>query len=138
MSGHIIPMSYSYSKFLLYSSFTIGISAAIAYIMNDLYVTAYLIFLFLTSINYWRKPEYGLRRNIDLTAVYLCTCYTVLNMFLLKDEFHRVCLFIVFFCMNLFFLIENILYYFNNRKWIIFHMAMHMYVSIGACLIVFD
>jgi len=138
MAEHIIPMSYSYSKFLLYSSFAIGISSAIAYYMNDLYVTVYLFFLFLTSINYWRKADYGLRRNIDLLAVFMCSYYTILNMFLLKNECHRVCLFFIFFCMNIFFLVENILYYFNKPQWIIFHMAMHMYVSFGACIIIFD
>ena len=135
---HKFPMSYSYSKFLLYSSCIIGISSVIAYIMNDVYVSVYLLILFLTSVNFWRKPEYGLRRNIDLTVVYMYAIYTTLNIFLLKDEFHRVILLIVFLSVIMYNLIEKILYYLDSPKWIIFHMAMHIYVSFGIFFIILD
>jgi hypothetical protein len=138
MTGHNLPMCYSYSKFLLYSSCTIGISAVIAYIMNDLYVTVYLLLLFLTSINYWRKPEYGLRRNIDLTAVSIGGVYALLNIFLLKDEFHRVGLLIILFCTIVFFILEHILSYFDSPKWIVIHMALHIYFVCGTLLVIFD
>ena len=138
MTGHNLPMWYNYSKFLLYSRCTIGISAVIAYIMNDVYVTVYLLLLFLTSINYWRKPEYGLRRNIDLTAVSIGGVYALLNIFLLKDEFHRVGVLILGFCGTLFFLLEYILSYLDSPKWIIFHMTLHIYASAVACLMIFD
>ena len=138
MAGHTFPMSYSYSKFLLYSSFLIGISAFIAYIMNDLYISVYLFLLFLTSINYWRKAEYGLRRNIDLTVVSIGAIYTLLYLFLLKDEFHRVGLLIIFFCCFLFFILEHILCYLGSAKWIVFHMALHIYFVCGSLLVIFD
>jgi hypothetical protein len=138
MAGHTFPMCYSYSKFLLYSSFLLGISAFIAYIMNDIYITSYLLILFLSSINYWRKAEYGLRRNIDLTVVSIGALYTLLKLFLLKSEFHRVGLLIITLCTMLFFISEHILFYLDSPKWIIFHMALHIYVSYGAFLIIFD
>ena len=138
MAGHTFPMCYSYSKFLLYSSCAIGISSVIAYIMNDVYVSVYLFILFLTSINFWRKPEYGLRRNIDLTVVYMYVLYTILNIFLLKNEFHRVFLLAVFLSVNLYNVVEYILYYFGSTKWIIFHMAMHIYVSFCIFLVILD
>jgi hypothetical protein len=138
MTGHNLPMCYSYSKFLLYSSCLIGISSFIAYIMDDLYISVYLFLLFLTSINYWRKPEYGLRRNIDLTAVSIGALYTLLNLFLLKDEFHRVGLLIIFFCCFVFFILENVLSYLDSPKWIIFHMMLHIYFVCGTFLVIFD
>jgi hypothetical protein len=131
-------MSYSYSKFLLYSSCSIGISAVIAYIMNDLYITVYLLLLFLTSINHWRKPEYGLRRNIDLTVVFIGVLYALLNIFLLKDEFHRVGLLIIFFCAIVFYILEHILSYLDSPKWIVIHMALHIYFVCGTFLVIFD
>ena len=133
-----IPMKYEYSKFLFYSSFTIGLSALIAYIMNDLYITSYLILLFLTSINHWRQPEYGLRRNIDLTVVGIGVFYVLLKICLLKDEFHRVGLIILGLCSILMYILEYILQYMNSPKWIICHMTLHMYVSCAACLMIFD
>jgi hypothetical protein len=138
MDGDKISMNYQYSKFLFYSSFSMGVSAFIAYIMNDLYITVYFLLLFLTSINHWRKPEYGLRRNIDLTVVGFGFFYALLKIFLLKDEFHRVFLFILGICIIFFFTIEHILEYLDSPKWIIFHMALHIYASCSAFLMMFD
>ena len=118
MEGVLLPMSYSYSKFLFYSSFSMLISAIIAIIMNDTAVTTYFILLFLTSINYWRRPEYGFRRNIDL----FCR-FVFLSMFL---------------SVSFFYLIEQILVYYRSLKWIAFHMSIHIYVSLSALFIVFN
>lgn len=138
MVGHKLPMCYDYSKFLFFSSFSMAVSAFIAYIMNDTYITAYLLLLFLTSINHWRKPEYGLRRNIDLTVVSFGVCYALLQILLLKDEFHRVGLLILGCCGIVFYLLEYLLSYLDSPKWIIIHMALHMYASCAACLVIFD
>jgi hypothetical protein len=138
MSGHKLPMSYDYSKYLLYSSYLIVISAVIAYIMNKVYAFVYLILLFITSVNYWRKPEYGLRRNIDLGAVSIGSLYTILNLFLLKNEFHRVGLLIIFFCCFVLFILEHILDYLNSPKWIVVHMILHIYFVCGTLLVIFD
>lgn len=138
MDGYKFPMTYEYSKFLFYSSFSMGVSAFIAYIMNDIFITSYLILLFLTSINHWRQPEYGLRRNIDLTVVSIGVMYSLSQIFLLKDEFHRVCLLILGLCGTLMFALEYILVYFDSPKWIVFHMTLHMYASCAALLMLFD
>lgn len=138
MAGFKIPMEYAYSKFLFYSSFSMGVSAFIAYIMNDLYITAYLILLCLTSINHWRKPEYGLRRNIDLTVVSIGFFYVLFKLFLLKDEFHRVGLIILGICSILMYIFEYVLEYLDSPKWIIFHMTLHIYASCASLLMIFD
>jgi len=138
MDGYKLPMTYEYSKFLFYSSFSMGISALIAYIMNDLFITSYLVLLFLTSINHWRQPEYGLRRNIDLTVVSIGVVYALSQIFLLKDEFHRVCLIILAICGSLMFALEYLLVYLDSPKWIIFHMTIHLYTSCAAMLMIFD
>ena len=138
MSGHKLPMCYEYSKYLLYSSCFIGISAIIAYIMNNLYAFVYLILLLLTSINYWRKPEYGLRRNIDLAAVSIGALYASSNLFLLKDEFHRVGLLIIIICTFTLFILEHILEYLDSPKWIVIHMILHIYFVCGTLFVIFD
>jgi hypothetical protein len=138
MAGFKIPMEYEYSKFLFYSSFSMGISAFIAYIMNDLYITVYFFLLFLTSINHWRQPEYGLRRNIDITVVGIGFFYALLKIFLLKDEFHRVGLIIIGICSVFMYTFEYVLEYFDSPKWIIFHMTLHLYASCAAFLMIFD
>ena len=138
MAGFKFPMDNQYSKFLFYSSFCMGVSAFIAYIMNDLYITTYLILLFLSSINHWRQPEYGLRRNIDLTVVAIGVFYVLFKIFLLKDEFHRAALLIFGICGVIMFIFEYVLEYLDSPKWIIFHMTLHIYVSCAALLMIFD
>ena len=138
MSGYKNPTMVEYSKFLFFSSFSMAVSAFIAYIMNDLYITIYFLLLFLTSINHWRQPEYGLRRNIDLTVVAIGFFYVLLKIFLLKDEFHRVGLICLGICGILMYIFEYILEYLDSPKWIIFHMTLHIYASCAALLMIFD
>ena len=59
---------------LLISSFSFGLNSIYGYYnylyhnmkFNEILFTNTI--LFLTSINYWRNPKYGLRRNIDITV----------------------------------------------------------------------
>ena len=136
--GVLLPMSYSYSKFLFYSSFSMLISAIIAIIMNDTAVTTYFILLFLTSINYWRRPEYGFRSNIVLFVVYIGVFIIFWQACLLKNEFCRFVFLSMFLSVSFFYLIEQILVYYRNLKWIAFHMSIHIYVSLSALFIVFN
>jgi hypothetical protein len=138
MDDTLLVMPLSYSKFLFYSSFSMLLSAIISIIVNDLYVTIYFFLLFLTSINYWRRPEYGLRRNIDLFVV-KCGIIIVFYQFcLLKNEFCRFVFLSLSFCSTIFFIIEHILVYFNSLKWIIFHMTIHLYMSLSALFVIFN
>ena len=138
MDDSLLTMPLSYSKFLFLSSFSMLISAIIAIIVNDIYVTIYFLLLFLTSINYWRRPEYGLRRNIDLFVVKCGTFIGLYQVSLLKNEMCRFMCLSIGFCSFVFYIIEHILVYFNSLKWIIFHMAIHLYMSLVVLFIVFN
>ena len=138
MEGVNIPMSYNYSKFLFYSSFSMLISALIAIYMNDIYITIYFFLLFLSSINYWRKPEYGFRRNIDLLVVNMGIFGLLYQICLLKNEFCRHVYMSLALCSIIYYIIEHIFSYFKNPKWIIFHMTIHIYVSAAALFIIFN
>ena len=116
MEGVHLPISYNYSKFLFFSSFSMLISTLIATYMNDKYITIYFLLLFLSSINYWRKPEYGLRRNIDLLVVKIGILILLSQICLLKNEFCRYFYSSLAFCSLIFYIIEHILVYMNNVK----------------------
>ena len=136
--GLYIPLPYAYSKFLFYSSFSMLLSAIIAIIMNDIYITIYFILLFLTSINYWRRPEYGFRRNIDLLVVNIGIFTTLWQACLLKNEFCRFVFLSMALSCGIFYIIEYILIYNKSVTWIIFHMAIHMYTSLASLFIIFN
>jgi len=127
-----------YSKFMFYSSFSMLVAAFISYIMNDIYITSYFFILFLTSINHWRRPEYGMRRNIDLLMVYLGLFIILFQICLLKSELNRYCLASLILCCIIFYTIEHILAYYNNVKWIIFHMTIHIYASCCVICVLFN
>jgi hypothetical protein len=129
------PLNQNYSKFLFYSSFMIGISACIAFYMQDTILMIFLFLLFLTSINYWRKPEYGLRRQIDMTLCGICTFYFVTVAFLFLPEFNRVMYVNTAICVGVFYIFEYVLSYKRSVKWIVFHMAMHIYTAFFSVII---
>ena len=71
----------THGKILWISSFSFGLNSIYGY-YNYLYHNMEfneIIFantiLFLTSINYWRNPKYGLRRNIDIIVAVINFCY---------------------------------------------------------------
>lgn len=138
MDDSLLVVPLSYSKFLFYSSFSMLVSVIIAIIVNDIYVTCYFLLLFLTSINYWRRPEYGLRRNIDLFVVRCGMIIVFYQVCLLKNEFCRFIFLSMAFCSTMFFVLENILSYLNIVQWVIFHMAIHLYMSLAALFVVFN
>ena len=138
MDGLQLPLSYEYSKFLFYSSFSMLIATIISCIMNDIYITSYFLVIFITSINYWRQPEYGLRRDIDMFMVKFGFGALLWQLFLLKSEFSRYCLVSFMICGLFFYLIEHILVYMKSVKWIVFHMAIHMYASCSALLVILN
>jgi len=127
-----------YGKFLFYSSFCMFFSGWLSYYMDDAYYSIYFLILFLSSLNHWRKPEYGIRRSVDLFIVYSGVIYTLLRICLLKDEFNRYMLLSMLFCLIIFYIIEFIFVYINSNKWVILHMTIHLYAALMIVFVLFD
>jgi len=123
-----------YGKYLFCSSFCMLFSIIICYIKNNFYNGLYYSILFLTSINFWRNPIYGIRCTIDKTFVFLGIPFTLSQLHLIKNEFYIYSLLSMCICLIVFYCIELILIHFNSNKWIIFHMSLHLY---GALLVLF-
>jgi hypothetical protein len=138
LEGYNYPLPYKYSKYLVYSSCTMSITALVSLYFDETITSIYFFVLFLTSINFWRKPEYGIRHKIDKILVYIGVIYVLFYEFLLLNkEFYRTIFIYLFICIILFFIIEHILCYFYSTKWIIFHMAIHIYVSMMGIFVLF-
>lgn len=132
------PLPYKYSKYLVYSSCLMSLTALVALYYDDDITSIYYFLIFLTSINFWRKPEYGLRHKIDKCMVYLLCIYGLYNIYLLlNNDFYREMLTYSGICIIVFFILEHILCYFKSTKWIIFHMALHIYVTFTGLFILF-
>ena len=132
------PLPYKYSKYLFLSSFLMSLTALIAIYFNEGIVSLYYFLLFLTSINFWRKPQYGLRHKIDKLLVYAGVIYVLIYIYiLLNKEFYRIMFINLFLCILMFNMIEYLLCYFQSTKWIVFHMSIHLYASIMGLFIFF-
>jgi len=138
MEGCQYPLPYKYSKYLVVSSFLMGLSALFALYFDEGIISVYFFLLCLTSINFWRKPQYGIRHKIDKMLVYTGVIYFLFYTYiLLNKEFYRIMFLNLFICVLSFDMIERICCYFNSTKWIVFHMTLHLYVSIMGLFIIF-
>lgn len=121
------PLPYEYSKYLLYSSYFIGLSSILCLYYND-YLSFLLMFaLFLSSINYWSNTVDGIGRKLDL---FLCGCfglYFYLDTPLTKYEFSREIYKYGLYNVIFLFIVEHLLYMYKNPQWIILHMCVHFY-----------
>ena len=129
MEGCEMPLSYTYSKYLFYSSFFIGGSSAVSLYFQDVTVFIIMFTLFISSINFWYKPDYGLERDIDMILCKLICVY----FFLYTLSVHDIDAFFIYMAVltNIIFLygMELLLYSYKNKKWIVFHIIMHFYLA---------
>lgn len=116
---------------LFYTSFLTLLS-----ISSSLYYNLYICMLFsiliqITSINYWRKPVKGIRRNIDIITVTISTIYNLYNSFYYKYYNFTI---VVYIGMNSY-LIST---YFKKYNYIrlaeLLHFFVHLLPNISASL----
>jgi hypothetical protein len=140
IEGYNYPLPYKYSKYLVYSSYCMSITALVSLYCDECITSIYFFVLFLTSINFWKKPEYGIRHKLDKLLVYIGVIYLFFYEYvLLNKEFYRTMFMYIFICVLFFFMVEHILCYFYSTKWIIFHMAIHIYASMmGIFILLID
>lgn len=73
MNARICPLLHS--NYLLVISTTSFISGAYAICQGLTHLSIVPLGVWVTSINYWRNPVYGWRRNLDLTYVPFALTY---------------------------------------------------------------
>jgi hypothetical protein len=126
----ILPLPYEYSKYLFYSSFLIGASSFICAYYQDYLTFVIMFMMFLSSIHFWYRPDYGVGRDIDM---FLCKCIVIYfygNALFYYDEYCLELFMNSFVCVLFFYASELVLYSLKNKKWIVFHMAIHFYLSL--------
>lgn len=129
MSEKII-LEKQYSSILLKSSFLFAITSLCGlylYLYHNMEAVDVLInntMLFFSSINYWRKPVYGFRRNFDIGIVILNFVYNPYSVF------HYSWIYIVLslmFWVVVFYVFSNFLHYYNYCKIGTFcHVLVHL------------
>ena len=88
--------------------------------------------VFVTSINYWRNPVYGLRRNIDITAAVLTCGYQTYKSFSIESGmYYRIGLSIALMMYPISWMV------YKNNLWLstILHGCLHIIGNISNCIL---
>jgi len=76
-----LVLDQQYSNLIYKVCYLLSITSLYGFYQQKYDLAAVLFCGFLTSINYWRNPTFGLRRKIDMTAVPLGLIYHALTAY---------------------------------------------------------
>jgi hypothetical protein len=114
----------------LWSTSWASLASSVCALYNKYYIfTCFDFSVFLSSLNYWRRPAYGLRRNIDITLVYTSLLYQSYRA--LQSQYarkHFSVLFIGMMCYPISY------YYYNKKKYWLstyFHSGIHIFGNLS-------
>jgi hypothetical protein len=122
------PMHYNY----IWKLSWLHLPSTIYAINRGYYGSAFLLgTTCLTSLNYWRKPELGWRRNLDMTCVYITLGYNLITAYTYSNKyvFQYYCLM----ALGVSNYPISIYFYNNNKIWTatILHGFVHIFAFIG-------
>lgn len=85
--------------------------------------------VFLTSINYWRKPNYSWRRNIDIVCVKTSAIYQIIRAY--NSEYYRI--YYIFLFLGISFYPLSNFYYNKKLFWhsTYAHIMVHIFGNIS-------
>ncbi len=126
-SNYIVPKANG--QYICVMSLFSAISATYA-IKEGLYNLSIGPFsIFITSVNYWRKPVYGLRRNIDITTALSFLMYNIVYSIRVKHAtMYCTILTIAVLCWPLSWILYNKKYIWAST---ILHSMIHVIANIG-------
>jgi hypothetical protein len=111
------------------SSYTILISIAYALYRKHYVLIIVPSMVFLTSINYWRKPDYSWRRYFDMITVKCMMVYQIYVAY--NAQFINHCL--VLWVIGTFAYYFATVKYWNGDRWssVYLHMLCHIFSNLG-------
>lgn len=97
-------------------------------ILKNVYISLVPFSVFLTSVYYWKKPDYSIRRYIDMICVKCCLSYYLYiayKYYIYSYIFYMLCFPCTSYVIGI--------YYYNKNNWIstYFHSGVHILANIG-------
>jgi hypothetical protein len=127
--NYSVPCKTEHTEYLYHTSYLIGASSLISYGYQDYATFMYMFCLFLTSINYWNNPSYGIGRNVDLFLAKFINVYFYGTTLLYCDEYSHEMFMNILYHVSFLYFLEHLFIYYQNPKWIVLHMMIHIHVS---------
>jgi hypothetical protein len=125
------------SLVLTCSSFLFIIPSVYAYKVGLYYYTLILIITSLVSANYWRNPEHGLRRNLDIMlAKTTFVIFFIDGIYFVKTNI--VLAYLILIAMVYCFFSSGCLSSIRYTKWYYYHASFHFLVMSEQMLIIYN
>jgi hypothetical protein len=86
LNGCILP--HEQYSLILKVSYISGFTSLYAFYNNYIDIAGVNFCVFLSSINYWRKPDYSWRRTLDMTFVKIALVYELIRAY--EAEYSRI------------------------------------------------
>ena len=133
--SHVLP--FKYSVWLVLSSFSFLVPAGLALRLSLYWHCAVYCVTAAASANYWRKAQFGFRRNVDVLVARLSFVFTVISGAL---RIHGLKVLIVGWTLAFAIPVAyKLSIYFEKKRaplWLMAHFSMHCFVSAGMSLVV--
>ena len=117
------------SKYLFGTSIFFMAPALYAFLNNYPFMSGMISLTSLVSANFWRKPDYSIRRDCDLIITkisYAIQCYNAAKYI---NNTKYMLFYYPFFMMSSYsYSKSNKLYINKNKKWFYYHITMHLSV----------
>lgn len=132
------PLIINLRGFLFFSSLFFLFPAALAVQHLRLrYLTMLYSLTTLASLNYWRYPVHGLRRNIDLIIARTSFFITLVSgIIFIKNRTYLVVGWSFAVCIPFCYYLSHKLSKLRMKQWCVAHMMMHAFVAAGMSLVV--
>jgi hypothetical protein len=126
-----------YSQWLWFSSWVHIVTVICAYVMQVYDISVLALIVLLTSLNYWRQPDYGYRRYLDIVCVQVGLWWAFIRT-LDASEPYRTMSFTCGSFMFLLFVLSVRLHQKNEHKLsTMLHMLVHFMGNLGTSIAVF-
>ncbi len=128
------PLPFKYSKWLTFSSLFILFPSALAFNKRRFHLSGAYFVTALVSANYWRRPEYGRRRNLDVVVSRTCLVLIVKTGWYTQ---HQALGWGLLFATGGCYKASCYLHDKKSAWWLLAHFLMHVSTCAGMCLAIF-
>jgi hypothetical protein len=138
MSNNEVNMYNDENKYMMRSSLLFLVPGCYGVYCKEYTCSPLMILGSLISLNYWRKPCKGFRRNLDLYFVRSCVGIFGYKIFTsIKNYQNMFCVLGTYGLGKLCYFKACNEYYKKNKSWYKYHVSFHGFCSIGHSLILY-
>ena len=128
-----------YTKWLFLSSLFFIIPAIYAYINNFYFYAIILLITSIVSANFWRKPTYSWRRNLDLVISKITFVIFTINGFIyIRSLYLMIAGYISLICLIYCYYLSEKYLKTKKNNWYKYHFIFHVLLNLELVIIIYS